>query len=232
MDSDTERRTDKEDFTRGKCINNDTVSLVEYEWVVNSDIEFIYVYGHAHIGTTNGVNAHIRTPSNTLNGNAEELLCASRPTYGDPESVDASFIIKMDVCDFNSSPHHVPKGSILRVSSEYNGLPAPFDVDEDGDGKYDKTIRFGAPYDGAMVYLLSYYTFSDLKHSQFSDVSHYGVNFKFFLGLGSGYFNNYYYLISSLTFASCLVGILFSIFYIGRILPKLRRHQKYHDKPT
>ena len=111
----------------------------------------------------------------------------------------------------------------------YNGLPAPFEVDQNGDGKF--VIRFGAPYDGAMAYLIVLYTFSDLEHSQFSDVPYNGVNF--FLEMGSsGYSANYYHLTSSLIFASCLGAILVSMFYIRGILVQTCRYRKDHDKPT
>ena len=229
IDSDTEIRTDKEEYTRGTCIKNDTISFMEYEWMVNSDIEIIYVYGHTHIGSKTGITAQIRTTPNLFNEKAEELLCASRPTYGHSESVDASFIIKMDMCDFNSRPRHVPKGSTIRAFSEYNGIPASFEVDEDGDGNFDNIIRFGAPYDGAMAHLSVFYIFSDFEYSQISDVQQAGVNF--FLELGSGYFNNYYPFIPALMFLSYLGAILVSIFYMKGNLTRLHKHSKYHNKP-
>lgn len=103
----------------------------------------------------------------------------------------------------------------------YNGLPAPFEVDQNGDGKF--VIRFGAPYDGAMAYLIVLYTFSDLEHSQVSDVPYNGVNF--FLEMGSsGYSANYYHLTSSLIFPTCLGAILVSMFYVRGILVQICRY--------
>ena len=121
VDTPTKSRTDTEDYTMGTCIKDNTTALIEYSWQLDSDINFVYGYGHAHIGTIDGVQVEVFEPSSdSLKSNVDEdsdsftrdILCASNATY----SSDENFVVGMGVCDNNLNPRLVPKGSVIRLS--------------------------------------------------------------------------------------------------------------------
>ena len=175
VDTPTKSRTDTEDYTMGTCIKDNTTALIEYSWQLDSDMNFVYGYGHAHIGTIDGVQVEVFEPSsdslkNGLDSLSGDILCASYPTYGAPNSLDENFLVGMGVCDNTLSPRLVPKGSVIRMSSQYNGLPTPFKVDQGGDANNGVEVKYGAPYDGAMAYMHLYYTFPNMEHSRFGEV--------------------------------------------------------------
>ena len=175
VDTPTKSRTDTEDYTMGTCIKDNTTALIEYSWQLDSDMNFVYGYGHAHIGTIDGVQVEVFEPSSDslksgLDSLSRDILCASFPTYGAPNSLDENFVVGMGVCDNTLSPRLVPKGSVIRMSSQYNGLPTPFKVDQGGDANNGVEVKYGAPYDGAMAYLFMYYTFPNMELSRFGEV--------------------------------------------------------------
>ena len=160
-------------YTYGDCIS-EGITRAEFSWMINSDIDVIFSYGHAHIGTIDGVKAQIMgnidkdfysvlskvneikmntsTSEGPLvtqqnNDNDNQLLCISQPSYGELGSPDESFLVSMSACRTKMRIH---EGSVLKVSTNYNARATGFASNRN-------SIKFKAPYDGAMGYFVMYY---------------------------------------------------------------------------
>ena len=174
------------DHTFGSCIDEDT-AVTEFKWQVNSDINAIWSFGHVHIGSLDGVHTRIVEPvvsteKSSIDGKdvtymIERDLCISEPFYGEPGSVEDSFVAGIVTCDHmnGNEPTRIPKGSVISVRGRYNGKHDaafyPEYVDE-SDPLGSNEVKFGAPYHGSMVYFTLFYTFADPQtgYSQFGDV--------------------------------------------------------------
>merc|ERR1712054_470506 len=118
------------EHTFGRCLDEDTATT-EFMWQVNSDIDIIYGWGHAHIGSLNGVHTTVTEPAPSaestnaqlvgfinINGRDNDMkqtesgvtrdLCTSEPLYGDSEGDEDSFLAGVTTCTtapwYTSSP--------------------------------------------------------------------------------------------------------------------------------
>ena len=129
----------------GVC--TDGVRRVERGWSVNEPIEIIAAYGHTHPGTLNGVSLRAMRRRGGGGGWDEEGICRSKPTFGAAGGPDDSLLVAMSRC--NGLSRKMKKGDVLVVRSDWNGRRTPYAVQQDG-RRY--TVRFAAPYEGAMGY--------------------------------------------------------------------------------
>lgn len=162
-----------QDYTMGNCTYDNEKSIIEFDWNVESDMDLLFSFGHAHIGTFDGVRA---TAIEKIEGNEGDIyhfekdLCLSQPTYGDPGSNVDSFLISMSVCkhlDGERTPMRLKKDTIIRVTGQYNGYPSGFTTTWN---ESPQNVKFPAPYDGSMVYWILSYAFPNKDHSFFGDV--------------------------------------------------------------
>jgi len=169
------------DHTTGRCLS-ESVAQLSFEWNVPKDLDLLYSYGHAHIGTLDGVKA---TMVETFEGmDFESELCHSKPTFG--TGVEDSFLTGMSGCshivpmggkykaletlnDFDgtkteegSIPMRLPAGSTIRVSGKYWAASRPYEVN-------GVPVEFSAPFDGSMIYFIMAYAFPD-GYAQFDDL--------------------------------------------------------------
>jgi len=182
------------EHTFGRCLDEDTATT-EFMWQVNSDIDIIYGWGHAHIGSLNGVHTTVTEPAPSaestnaqlvgfinINGRDNDMkqtesgvtrdLCTSEPLYGDSEGDEDSFLAGVTTC---TTPTRVPKNSVIHVQGKINGrYNEPFfpEYEDRENPRAMDMVKFGAPYYGSMVYFVAFYVFADANdYSQFSDVA-------------------------------------------------------------
>ena len=153
------------EYASGAC-RGGTNSTIEFSWMAQSAMDVVFGLGHAHVGTVDGVRAiHVKKENDGTSVTLEEL-CQSEPLYGSAGGVEDSFLVGMSLCH---EQRRIEKGDILRVSATYNAQAMPY-KSATSDPRMSRDIKYPAPYDGVMAYLVLFYTFSDGTYSEFGDV--------------------------------------------------------------